>query len=64
MEMKDYVSVPEAAKLLGVSPSRVRQLIGEQRIIATKVGRDNFLLKKDVDAFDKKDVGRPRKNLR
>lgn len=41
----------EAATLLGVSPSRVRQFVLENRLPAKKLGRDLVFLKSHVEAF-------------
>jgi DNA binding domain, excisionase family len=64
-DMGQYITTREAAKILGVSDARVRQFIGDGRLKAhhPKAGRrDNFLLRADVEAFDKKEreiTGRP-----
>lgn len=50
-----YITTAEAAKLLGVNQSRIRQLIMEGRLAATKAGRDNFILKTELEAFAKLD---------
>lgn len=39
----------EAARLLGVSPGRVRQLVAEKILPATKRGRDNFVTRDAVE---------------
>lgn len=60
------LSTTQAAKKLGVSPSRVRQLIGQGRLHANgpkKGRRDNMLTTDEVNAFAKKErkiTGRPK----
>lgn len=49
----EYIDTVEAAKRLGVSPRRVRQLIDEKRLPATKVGRSYIIDPADVDAFER-----------
>jgi excisionase family DNA binding protein len=60
------VSVEEAARILGVGPRRVRALIEEQRLRATRIGRRAYV----VDRIDAETLaqlprlpGRPRKSL-
>lgn len=47
------VTTKEAAEFLGVSPSRIRQLILEKRLPAKKVGRDQLINKKDLFIFSR-----------
>lgn len=56
----DAVSVTEAAALLGVSRQRVHQLIGEQRIPATRIGHSYAIARADVSAYAR---GRPEEFL-
>lgn len=39
-----FFTTDEAAEYLRVTPARVRQLIGEERIKAKKVGRDHLIV--------------------
>lgn len=61
----DLITVKQAAKILGVSPGRVRQFIMDGRLKSHKpdVGqRDNLLKKTDVTKFkgkERKITGRP-----
>ncbi len=41
--MSEYFTTEDAAKYLGVTPSRVRQLIIEKKIESLKVGRDHLI---------------------
>ena len=45
----NLVLVPEAAKLLGISEQRVHQLIQSKKIKATKLGRQWFIPKAEID---------------
>ena len=47
------ITTTQAAAILGVTPSRVRQFILQGRLPATKVGRDLFLDRKTVEEFAK-----------
>jgi excisionase family DNA binding protein len=55
------LTVTEAATRLGVNTSRVRQLILEKRLPATKVGRDWYIKPADLAAVADRKPGRPRK---
>jgi len=66
MSMIDPISTAEAARILGVSPSRVRQFIAEGRLSATKIGRDQLLEKEEVIGFSsvpRMRTGRPVKKM-
>jgi excisionase family DNA binding protein len=54
------LSTTEAAHELGVSQSRVRQLIGQQRIAVEKIGGRNFMWLADLAAVRQRPNGRPR----
>lgn len=56
------LTTAQAANFLEVSSSRVRQFILEQRLPATKIGRDQLIKKSDLDAFSqipRERTGRP-----
>ena len=66
MSLKNPISTAEAAQILGISASRVRQLIIDGRLEATKVGRDQLLEKELVENFaliPRERTGRPKKNM-
>ena len=59
----NLLSTKEAAEKLGISPIRVRQLIQEGKIQATRVGRDYVIDEKDLantKIYGK--AGRPKKS--
>lgn len=63
----NYLTTKQVAEILNVSQSRVRQLIIEDRLISTKIGRDNLINQDDLDKYlkyEKKSIGRPKKHLR
>lgn len=65
MAFDNYVSVPEAAEIIGCTQGRVHQLRDEGQITGEKVnGRAWLLLRKDVEkiANTKAATGRPRLN--
>lgn len=66
MSQNKLISTNEAAKILGVSASRVRQLIIDGRLEATKIGRDQLLDEEKVTNFASKPrerTGRPKNNM-
>jgi excisionase family DNA binding protein len=56
------ITTTEAAKRLGVTPTRVRALIEAKRLKAFKYGREWLIDPKDLDAVKVRKVGRPRKS--
>jgi excisionase family DNA binding protein len=57
------ITTSDAANLLGVSSSRVRQFILDKRLDSVKIGRDQLLKQSDVEAFSSKPrprTGRPK----
>lgn len=60
----NYLTTKQVAEILNVSQSRVRQLIMEDRLSSTKIGRDNLINQDDLDEYlknEKKPAGRPKK---
>ena len=55
------ITTTEAAKRLGVTPTRVRALIEAKRLKAFKYGREWLIDPKDLDTVKVRKVGRPRK---
>ncbi len=51
----------EAAEKLNISAIRVRQLIREGRLAATKVGRDYVIQESDLKGIAERKNGRPKK---
>ena len=56
------ITTTEAAKRLGVTPTRVRALIVAKRLKAFKFGREWLIDPKDLEAVKDRKVGRPRKS--
>lgn len=44
LEKANLISVAEAARIIGVTPGRVRQLIDEGRIVAEPVGERSLVV--------------------
>ncbi|MFY9234854.1 MAG: excisionase family DNA-binding protein [Fimbriimonadaceae bacterium] len=61
--MADLITTEAAAKYLGVTQQRVRQLVVAETISATKYGRDYLLDADSVQTYKKtrKKPGRPKK---
>jgi excisionase family DNA binding protein len=59
--MGKILTTEEAAKILGVTPSRVRQFILEGRLRAQKFGRSNAIDEDDLASIESKPRGRPKK---
>ena len=58
------LTTTQAAEFLGVTSSRIRQLILDERLPATKVGRDQLIKEVDLVRFSelpRKRTGRPQK---
>jgi len=54
-----WVTTKQAAEILGVEPSRVRQLILSGQLPASKPGREWMLRRRDVEAFRDLPPGEP-----
>ena len=62
--MENFYTTEEAAQFLGVTASRIRQLILEKRLKSRKMGRDHFISQSELAWFaeqGKKKRGRPPK---
>jgi len=67
LDMDEMVTTGIAAKILKVTPSRVRQLISQNRLKSQKMGRDHLLNLGDIKNFaicEQKKAGRPQKRAR
>lgn len=63
--MGKYFTTEDAGKYLGVTPSRIRQFILENRIKSEKIGRDHLIKESELESFvkkGKKKRGRPKGN--
>lgn len=50
MSERDYMTTKEAASELGVDESRIRQMIGEGKLTATRFGRVHMIERQSVEA--------------
>ena len=57
--MQELLTTQQAAERLGVSASRVRQLIIAGRLPAIKLGRDNLIREADLRLIEDRKAGRP-----
>jgi len=60
--MAILINTAQAAKKLGVTPSRVRKMIQAKRLKAFRFGRDWMIYLKDLRAVQNRKPGRPRKS--
>jgi excisionase family DNA binding protein len=58
---KETLTTAEAGRELGVSPSRIRQLVLAGRIEAERRGRDLFVTRESLERERVRKTGRPRK---
>ncbi len=56
LELKNYISVPQAAKMVNVHEETIRRLVRSGKIKAEKVGTQWFISQKDIDAFKSKRI--------
>jgi excisionase family DNA binding protein len=56
----DYLTTNEVAEKLGVTVGRVRQMIVDGQLPATKIGRDNLIKDTDLEKVKNRKVGRPK----
>lgn len=61
MSEERFYSVTEAANYLGVTRTRVLELITLERLSAQKVGNAYIIRAEDVESFEPLSVGRPSK---
>lgn len=59
--MNGLLTTLQAAEKLGVTAGRVRQMIVDGQLPATKMGRDNFIKESDLKLVEGRKVGRPSK---
>jgi len=57
----DFISVPEAAKILGLSRQRVLQLVQQKRLKAIMVASVYVIKKTDLANIEERKPGRPAK---
>lgn len=55
----DYLTTQEVADELEVTRGRVQQLVAWGKIPATKMGRDNFIKRSDLEEYKKNRADRP-----
>lgn len=60
-DIKDMISISEAAQIRAVSHGAIQDLIKRGRLSAFEVGGRRLLSRKEVESFQPKSVGRPAK---
>ncbi len=58
--IKGLLTTKEVSEKLGVSVGRVRQMVADGQLPATKIGRDNFIKETDLKLVKDRRVGRPK----
>ena len=58
--IKGLLTTKEVSEKLGVSVGRVRQMVADGQLPATKIGRDNFIKETDLKLVKERRVGRPK----
>jgi excisionase family DNA binding protein len=53
----EYLTTHQVGEILGVTQQRVLALIRDQRLPATKVGRDWLIARQDLDEFERHPQG-------
>ena len=61
IENKKYLTTAEVAGRLGISSTRVRQLILNGRLRSIKIGRDLYIQEDWLESVYNRKVGRPKK---
>jgi excisionase family DNA binding protein len=62
-QMTEKITSAQAAKILGISPGRVRQLVLAGELASEKFGRDHLFDRTAIDEYQqrRRPIGRPRK---
>lgn len=62
--MDELLTTQQAAEKLGVTAGRVRQMVADGALPATRMGRDNFIKLSDLKLVEGRRPGRPRKTAK
>jgi hypothetical protein len=62
IDPSELVSIKQASEMRGVSTQSISELMKRGRLTIIEVGGRKFLFRKEVEAFERKSAGRPRKN--
>ena len=60
-DIKDMISISDAAQIRGVSHGAIQDLIKRKRLASFDIGGRRLLSRKEVESFQPKSVGRPAK---
>ena len=61
-EALNTLTTEEAAQALGVTPSRVRQMIRSGQLPAKRFGKAHLILESDLEGVRERPIGRPPKS--
>lgn len=61
-EALNTLTTEEAAQALGVTPSRVRQMIRSGQLTAQRFGKAHLILERDLESVRERPIGRPPKS--
>jgi excisionase family DNA binding protein len=61
-EALNTLTTEEAAQALGVTPSRVRQMIRSGQLPAKRFGKAHLILESDLEVVRERPIGRPPKS--
>ena len=59
-DIKDMISISDAAQIRGVSHGAIQDLIKRGRLASFEVGGRRLLSRKEVESFQPKSIGRPK----
>jgi excisionase family DNA binding protein len=60
-DIKDMISISDAAQIRGVSHGAIQDLIKRGRLSSFEIGGRRLLSRKEVESFQPKSIGRPPK---
>ena len=64
VKLADYLTIQDAARLMGLNPAYVRRLCREGKLAHTRVGQVILVLKRSANAFRPDPLGRGRPKTR
>ena len=62
-DIKDMISISDAAQIRGVSHGDIQDLIKRGRLASFEIGGRRLLSRKEVESFQPKPIGRPAKKV-
>ncbi|QBD79431.1 DNA-binding protein [Ktedonosporobacter rubrisoli] len=62
-DLSGYITVKEAAEILGLSARAVYEFVDEERLPSLRAGHAVLVLREAVERFERQPVGKPRKTI-